>query len=213
MTLNMHTTYESYSQTNQDLWVIENTNYKHNGYFLDIGANDAKINNNSYLLETEFHWDGLCIDLLLTNMETRKCKSFKGLVSNKNEIVDFLHYHRSNDTSDTGLSGIKGLNIAHKNNNDLINAISTKEQTHITQDILDKFNVPAFINFMSLDVEGNELNVLKGIDFNKHSFGIIIVEHNSVQPLRDHIRTFLESKGYKYECTNQQDDVYVILQN
>lgn len=54
-------------------------------------------------------------------------------------------------------------------------------------------------DFFSLDVEGAELQVLRSIDFNKVSFGIIVLEadeHNERKNLV--IRVFLESHGYTF---------------
>ena len=44
--------FKSYSQFNQDLIVLRANNYKTDGYFVDIGANDVISGSNSYLLET-----------------------------------------------------------------------------------------------------------------------------------------------------------------
>ena len=53
---------ESYSQIGQDLWVQETLKNKKNGYFLDIGAHDGIYLSNTYLLEKNYNWNGLCIE-------------------------------------------------------------------------------------------------------------------------------------------------------
>lgn len=45
-------------------------------------------------------------------------------------------------------------------------------------DLLIENNAPKFIEHLSLDTEGPELNILQGFDFSKFRFGIITVEHN-----------------------------------
>jgi hypothetical protein len=66
---------------------------------------------------------------------------------------------------------------------------------------------------MSLDTEGSELEILKGIDFDKYKFGIMNIEHNNVEPRRSDIRNFLENKGYKFYKENDYDDFYISKMN
>ena len=54
----------SYSQAKQDLFVLEQTKNKRNGLFLEIGANSATSEgNNTYLLESQYNWYGISIEL------------------------------------------------------------------------------------------------------------------------------------------------------
>ena len=50
----------SYSQIDQDLHVLRFFCNEKNLFFLDIGANDGKTLSNSYLLEKEYNWNGIC---------------------------------------------------------------------------------------------------------------------------------------------------------
>ena len=53
---------------------------------------------------------------------------------------------------------------------------------------------PTIIDFFSLDVEGSELEVLKGIDFNKYNFKFILIENRDFKK----IKNFLFDKKYKF---------------
>lgn len=53
-----------YSQIGQDRLVIKYLNNKKNGSFVDIGCGYPKTINNTYVLETEFGWNGISIDLI-----------------------------------------------------------------------------------------------------------------------------------------------------
>ena len=75
-------------------------------------------------------------------------------------------------------------------------------------DVLDNANAPLFIEYMSLDTEGSELEILKNFDFRKYTFGLIDVEHNFVEPRRTEIKNLLLSNGYIYIGGNQWDDMY-----
>jgi hypothetical protein len=52
----------SYSQVGQDLFVLQQTQNKRNGVFLDIGCAHPVEINNTFLLESEYDWTGACID-------------------------------------------------------------------------------------------------------------------------------------------------------
>ena len=54
---------QNYSQTFQDMFVITMLNGKRAGTFLEIGAGDPIECNNTYLLETEFGWEGTSIEM------------------------------------------------------------------------------------------------------------------------------------------------------
>jgi hypothetical protein len=75
-------------------------------------------------------------------------------------------------------------------------------------DILDEQCAPNFVHFLSLDTEGSELAILRGIEFDRYTFGYICVEHNFSEPRRSEMRQLLEQKGYFYYRKNHCDDDY-----
>jgi len=76
-------------------------------------------------------------------------------------------------------------------------------------EILERNHAPPFIHFMSLDIEGAELEALKGIPFDKYRFGAMAIEHNDEEPKRTEILDFLAERGYRRSHTYKQDDFYV----
>lgn len=54
---------QNYSQAYQDMFVLSMLNGKKNGTFLEIGAWNPIFLNNSFLLEKEFGWNGISIDI------------------------------------------------------------------------------------------------------------------------------------------------------
>ena len=85
-----------------------------------------------------------------------------------------------------------------------------KKISETLNNILIKYNAPNNIDFLSLDTEGSELEILKGVDLNKYKFGFIALEHNNVEPRRSEMRKYLESFGYKYLKENNWDDYYIL---
>jgi hypothetical protein len=67
---------------------------------------------------------------------------------------------------------------------------------------------PAVIDYWSLDTEGTELILLKSFPFDRHTFNVITVEHNH-QPARQHIRRFLEMRGFVHVTAWFIDDCYI----
>ena len=198
----------TYSQIGQDIEVLKLYNYKKNGFFIEIGASNGIALSNTYLLEKKYDWKGICVEpipnqfeLLCKNRENSMC--YKEAVyseSNKQIVFDIAN------NSDM-LSGISCNIDCHIK---AVNANKTQIMvTTITlNDLLEKSNAPLYIDYLSLDTEGSELEILKSVDFQKYTFGVIDVEHNYVEPRRRHIRDLLTSNGYIYIRENQFDDCY-----
>jgi hypothetical protein len=73
---------------------------------------------------------------------------------------------------------------------------------------LDLAKAPAKIDFLSLDVEGVEIEVLRGIDHAKYRFAVICIESRSFEVLNN----YLESLGYRYILTLGTLD-YIFIDN
>jgi FkbM family methyltransferase len=198
----------SYSQLGQDLEVLKFYNNKEGGYFIEIGASDGIRLSNTYLLEQKYKWKGICCEPISSR--------FNKLVKNRPNSICFNEavYNRSGLTLSFDiakidlLSGISEHIDRHKS---LIGSNKTTIQVQSISllDVLKKANSPSFIEYMSLDTEGSELEILKYFDFDKYTFGLIDVEHNRVEPRRTDIKNLLLSNGYIYKGENKWDDMYM----
>ena len=76
--------------------------------------------------------------------------------------------------------------------------------------LYEDYKLPYYIDFLSVDVEGAELEVFQGIDFNLHKFGLIAFEHNGNEVVRKQIGAMLERAGYEYIplISLEWDDMY-----
>ena len=198
----------SYSQLGQDLEVIKFYNNKKNGFFIEIGASDGISLSNTYLLETRYKWNGVCrepipkmFEKLVKNRPNSICYD-KAVYNSSGLIVNF---DIANDSD--MLSGISNHIDNHKSIVDK-NKTTIPVQTISLLDLLKNANAPLFIEYMSLDTEGSEFEILKNFDFEKYTFGLIDVEHNYVEPRRNNIKKLLLSKGYIYKGENKWDDMY-----
>jgi FkbM family methyltransferase len=191
----------SFSQIGQDLQVLKHLNYKRGGYFVELGAHDGVELSNTLLMELKYGWNGVCIepnpDTFPKLLSNRGCKCCNGLVSNVNGLkVDFTV------ANSPMYSGVTGVTPAQANR-------TVQLETHTLTKILDACAAPNHIDFLSLDTEGTELDVLMGIDFSRYTFGYMCVEHNFVEPARTKVREFLKSKGYVLLRENRWDDDFV----
>merc|ERR1712196_714781 len=85
---------------------------------------------------------------------------------------------------------------------------SIQLETHTLSQILDSLKMPEHIDFLSLDTEGSELDILMGADLGRRSFGYIVVEHNFEEPYRQQLRMFLEQNSYRFARNCSVDDEY-----
>jgi glycosyltransferase involved in cell wall biosynthesis len=88
-----------------------------------------------------------------------------------------------------------------------------KVKTQLLHEILDANNAPNFIEYLNIDIEGVELEVLKTFPFEKYKFGCISLEHNYDEPKRTHIKDLLKSKGYTYIKQEKADDWFMLEKN
>ena len=197
-----------FSQLGQDLEVIKFYHKKQHGFFVEIGASDGIQLSNTYLLEKEYKWRGICCEPIP--------KMFEKLVFNRpnSTCVNKAVYNQSGLTVTFDIANncslMSGIPVHIDQHKSKVNANKTsiQLQTISLLDVLDQANAPLFIEYMSLDTEGSELEILKNFDFNKYTFGLIDVEHNFIEPRRSEIKKLLLSKGYIYKGANRWDDMY-----
>jgi FkbM family methyltransferase len=198
----------NYSQLEQDINVLEFYNYKKGGYFIEIGASDGINLSNTYLLEKDYEWKGICIEPIPEKynelLKNRKCICENEPIYSSSDIeIEFAICGKYDM-----YSGIYNHIVHHKKTVDSEKKI-IKLKTKTLTDILDKNNAPGFIDYLSIDTEGSELEILRGINFNKYQFGTIDIEHNYVEPIRTSIKDFLIENDYIYLKENRWDDTYI----
>ena len=194
---------DSKSQVGQDIWVTSKLKCKKNGYYLDIGASDGQHISNTLILDKKFNYIGLCIDPFPKNMKNRTCKVIKKAIYNKDdEFVDFI-------APGSMLGGISEMITSKSKHYDSVKDKKiVKVETITPTTLFEQNQVPNIIDYLSLDIEGGELEVLKNIPFDKYCIRNISVEHNFEEPRRTDIKNLLVSKGYKYEGELKHDDLY-----
>jgi FkbM family methyltransferase len=187
------------SEIGQDKWVIGKMfPGVGDGFFLDVGSGHGTIGSNTKALE-ELGWTGICVDPFPTYMEGRTCRMEKVVVSSAAGQVVKFHTH-------SGLGGIADTLGKWKAEAEKSPAVELTTTT--LGEVLAGANAPSFIHFLSLDIEGAELDALRGVPFDKYRFGAMAIEHNEEEPKRSDLLKFLGDKGYVRVHTFKQDDFY-----
>jgi FkbM family methyltransferase len=201
----------SYSQRHQDTDIVTFYKEKRNAFFVDIGASNGIEISNTYLLEKDFGWKGICVEpvpevfeTLVKNRPNSVCCS-DAVYSESNISLQFdISFYNGNNE----LSGISEYIDIYKEVVDNNKKTITIKSISLT-DLLTKYNAPSFIEYLSLDTEGSEYEILKNFNFDKYIFGRIDIEHNYVEPRRTEIRDLLINNGYSFLKQNSVDDCYV----
>ena len=199
----------SKSQLNQDLFVLSQLNFKENGYFVEFGAADGLLASNTYLLEKEFGWAGILA-------EPAKCWHNKLKENRKADLEFSCVWKNTGSMLNFNEVAIPELStLLEFSSNDGHGATRKKGETYQVSTIslinlLQKYNAPKVIDYLSLDTEGSEYDILENFDFSSYEFRIITCEHNYT-PMRTKINALLVSKGYKriLSSISQFDDWYI----
>jgi FkbM family methyltransferase len=195
------------SQLGQDRWVWENVcGRKMGGYYVDVGAHDGKSYSNTYVMEKELGWSGICIEPLpnmFAQLQVCRPKSTNLELCAYDQDGVEVEFKVDQVNADQMLSGI-AQDIDH---HQVTGHVITRKCMTLTT-LLRMHNAPNKIDFLSVDTEGSELKVLKGIDWNAYAFHAITLEHNYMEPKRTIMAEFLKSKGYTRAKSLDWDDVF-----
>lgn len=204
---------ESRSQLRQDLFVLSEARHTKNvkgGYFVEFGATNGIDLSNTYLLETKFSWTGILAEP--GRVWEKKLKKNRPNASIETLCVwkDSNSSLIFNETDTPELSTVDSFSRKDGHKNARLKGKKYEVRTISLYDLLIKHKAPKYIDYLSIDTEGSEYEILKTFNFNEFSFGIITVEHNYT-PQRELIFALLTSHGYKrkYENISEFDDWYV----
>ncbi|MFP1130183.1 FkbM family methyltransferase [Asticcacaulis sp. W401b] len=186
----------SNSQLFQDLFVLFVLKEKKNGVFVEFGAVDGIYLSNSLLLEKEYGWTGvLCepVQRYHTDLtQNRTCSIDTRCVwSRSGEKLTFI------DTDVDGLGTLEQFRNSDPHGPVRASAQSYEVETVSLQDLLETHAIPTDFDFLSIDTEGSELDILKSTNFEMVRPKVIVCEHNFVEDKRMEIRTLLTDNGYE----------------
>lgn len=192
------------SQTHEDKELMSWFNGLCGGTYMEMGALDGVKMSNTHF----FHycpamgqWKGLLVELGPNNYAKLKLNRKEELAVVNAAVcgeAKTLHYVERDNVGgiwEFAAEGFKqewwpGMTLADM----------TPVECKPLQDIIrDNVRLPFFADFFSLDIEGAELMALQSLDFDSVSFGILVVEADDHNELKNRaLQTFLSRKGYTY---------------
>lgn len=197
----------SYSQEGEDMILRRIFEKKPIGFYVDVGAHHPKRFSNTYFFYKK-GWRGINIDAMPGSMglfESIRAKdiNIERPISVKKQV---LTYYAFNEPALNGFS--KEISESRDGLNNY-NIEFTKEiETSTLEEVLDeKLPFGQEIDFLSIDVEGLDFDVIKSISFEKYRPRVILIEilGSSLSMLQnDPIYKFLISKNYSLyaKCVN-----------
>ena len=178
---------ESYSQFGDDLLLWKQFGEKSNGFFVEAGANHPTLNSQTYLFERR-GWSGILVEPLAPNCDLLRSERSRSRVFQ----CALGAPEQRGKANITVAAGNDGLSAFVLNRNDTAERVEIVE-VRTLDDVLAEAGNPT-LDFVSLDVEGAELQVLKGFDLGKHRPSVLVVE--------DHLQNlwlhwYLKGQGYR----------------
>jgi len=189
----------THSQIEQERWVLGMCQGRRAGRFAEIGAFDGLLHSNTYRLEVDFGWSGVLVEpnpqLFASLARNRSAHCLQRAVHREDgltlsfipsqEIGTLAEYaesdgyaaHRRQAIRDNGLIEVETITFAAMAEAD--------DRGHHGFD------------YVSLDTEGSELDILSTIDFTRHQIALFTIEHNFVEPRREAMRQLLAAAGYQ----------------
>jgi FkbM family methyltransferase len=191
----------SYSQLAQDCWVIYMMPGKRSGVFVEIGAGDGVYLSNTKFLEESYGWSGILCEPnpnhhghIESHRTSKLCKdAIVGIGSGTATLLV---------TENSYLSRLEG-DFASDLHDALGNRRDAKriEVQTLAFDLMCEQHELTHIDFLSVDTEGSELSLLKGISLDRWRIPLVCVEHNHTTNALE-IYHHMLSHGYKAWLSN-----------
>ena len=202
--------YASYAQLGQDVFVCERLDWKQNGYFVEIGAGNGKLISNTYLLEKKLNWTGLLCEANRYNcysiLDLRTAAlEMQPIWKNSGKIV---RYHNDIICENSGIE--ECFNETREDRRmKSIDELTTLSLNYA----LERHKCPTEIDYISIDTEGSELDILSTFDFEKYKVKIWSIEHNTPwrkdgEQYLQNIRNIMEPAGYTF-VSNEFDSYFL----
>ncbi len=188
-----------YSQEGEDLILKEFLSDVKKGFYVDVGAHHPIRFSNTYMFY-KMGWNGINIDAMPGSMKAfdRRRPRDINLEMGVSDKKGFLTYYMFDEPALNSFS--KELSEERDNNSNFKIVDKKRVKTYPLSYILNKYLPKGkVIDFMSIDVEGLDLMVLKSNDWNRYSPTFILVEsigEDIEDILKGDVYTFLKNKGY-----------------
>tara|TARA_B110001452_G_scaffold240232_1_gene221677 strand:- start:439 stop:1131 length:693 start_codon:yes stop_codon:yes gene_type:complete len=205
---------KNYSILEEDKFIIDYFKDKPKGFYIDVGCYHPLVGNNTQLLYKK-GWSGLNFDIndysieLFNFLRTRDLNIHSGISTKKNKLT--MYYRKEINMLNTLNKKIAKIHF--------LNGYKKKKVSVNTLDyfISKNFKKLKNIDFLNIDVEGFELEVLRSLNFEKYKPQLICVEIHNNNKMYDkkyeylksnNIYNFVIKKGYKIKWKNKYSFIF-----
>jgi FkbM family methyltransferase len=201
-------TADSYrSQNGEDRWLEAHFDAKRSGFYVEVGAYDGVNLSNTYHFE-QSGWTGILVEpdpemAERCRRERPRSTTFQCAAGEDAGEISFFKVAGGEVYSTTSLSA------AHRERLDRMGLAWREVRVAVrTLDSILEEARASRVDFVSIDVEGGELAVLRGFDIGRWKPGVVIVETNAAR--RDPaIRRYFVTHGYAYHHSIDVNDFYL----
>ncbi|WP_287061800.1 FkbM family methyltransferase [Algoriphagus sp.] len=196
-----YVSFQSFSGEGEDMILRRIFYKKKKGFYIDIGAYHPKKSSNTYFFYKK-GWRGINIDAMpgsmkLFNRLRKKDINLEIPLGTKGETVKYYEF------ADKALNGFESSKLQEKNSSKSQNRLSKihQLQSDSLNSILEQY-LPENqkIDFLSIDVEGQEFRILESFDFEKYKPNLILTEiwnYSMESQSNGKVDSLLKQKGYR----------------
>lgn len=149
--------------------ILEYVSEIENGFYIEAGSYDGVFQSNTKFLEEEYNWTGILIEPSPKTFLDLERNRPNNICVNKCLVSSTYPFNTITGSFDNGpMSSVNNMR-------NIENAKMIEVKTTTLTKILDYYDVPK-IDFFSLDVEGYELEVLKGLDMTRFRPTYMLIE-------------------------------------
>lgn len=199
------------SQDREDKKLLEEWKFRHlcEGRYLEMGGFDGISYSNSYAFHHGLDWKGILVEANPKNfarLETNRpneIATVHAAVCSERQQVHFVMVNRGYATGIWEFADEEFRKLWWRpervKSNETIDCVPLIDILHEHEDPQDPTATHRYFDFFSLDIEGGEYEVLKTLDFDSVSFGVVFIEQSIVEERNQRMIEFLTSKGYNYK--------------
>lgn len=184
---------EPHAAHHQDLWVLSETG-KRKGFFIEFGGYDGVAASNTYVLEKSYGWNGIVVEpgkgFRENLISSRECSlDFRAIWDKTGERILFKE-----DVVEGYLSVASEDELITTNNH----ASEYLVETVSLIDLLNEHRAPKKIDYISVDIEGSEIRVLKSFFAENIAYEVAMwtVEHNFRNSKKE-LENLFNENGYR----------------
>ncbi len=183
--------------------------------FVDIGGHDGIDGSNTLFFEKFRNWKGICIEASPTQFkkmaQSRTAECLNIAVSDFEGEALFFEITKGydqmsrlkEDLQPEFLDSLEKMNKGREaKSQDITVKVTTFHKIAKDRDL-------THVDYCSIDVEGSEIKVLQGIDFDYTDIRALSIENPSFQPYRFKlVRDFMSDRGYQLVGSRGADDIF-----